>query len=335
MISFPAVLFVLLSTSGGNLARRAELEVVGPVQDLVLSLGSAGESRLLGELLPGERVSISVPLPARDAAPRIVPEIRWSGGEGLDAGSEGRGRVRFLGWSEDLAAKAIDALPPGLRARSRPPLSPPEVLLPRASLALLPACLVVGLALRRRAVLSLLFAGFASGALLGLGWPREGRAEREVIVLEGDAQNPSGLAVKATWESARLSADELGDAVVETSREDARVVWTGSLSGAGTWSAFARNSAIYVQTAVEAPEEVFRREANGGRDLAEAWVREEGVWTARGPWPHGTPLPAIEVGSAPPGWIVAGLPQGVSVLVGRASAPERSKSATWVRETGF
>jgi hypothetical protein len=335
MITVPALLLVLLSTSGGNLARRAEIEAVGPVKELVLSLGSAGETRLLGELLPGERTPISVPLPARDAAPRIVPEIRWSGGEGLDQGSEGRGRVRFLGWSEDLAAKAIDALPPGLRARSRPPLSPPEVLLPRASLALLPACLVVGLALRRRASLSVLFAAVASGALLGLGRPREGPAEREVIVLESDAQSPSGLAIAATWESAQLSADDLRDAVVETSKEEARLVWTGSLSGTGSWSAFARNSAIYVELAVEARAEDFRRERNGGRDLAEAWVREDGVWTARGPWPLGAPLPPSRPGPPPPGWIVSGLPQGISVLVGRASTPERSRSATWVRETGF
>lgn len=338
MISVPLALMILLSTPGGNVARRAEIEVVGPVEDLVLSLGAAGETRLLGELLPGERVRLSVPLPARDEAPRIAPEIRWSGGEGIDPESAGRGRVRFLGWSEDLAAKRIEELPPGLRARSRPPLSPPEVLLPRASLALLPACLVVGLALRRRAVLSLAFAAVASGALLALGRPREGRAEREVIVLDRDSHSPTGLALTATWERAQLAADDLADVVVATSKEEVRLVWTGPLSGAGPWSALARGSAIYVERAFEAGTEDFQREGNRGRELAEAWVREDGAWTARGPWALGAPLPPSRDGPRPPGWIVSGLPQGVSVLVGRARTADRSERAdrgVWVRETGF
>ena len=65
--------------------------------------------------------------------------------------------------------------------------------------------------------------------------------------------------------------------------------------------------------------------------LERAWLRESGAsgWTALGPWLRGAPLPSPPVstsGSAtpgpaaesadPPGWLVAGLPQGVSALVG-------------------
>src|SRR5262249_5244736 len=54
---------LLAAVAGGNLARWGDVEVAGPVRDLVVSLGSAGEARLVGRLLPGERERIAVPLP--------------------------------------------------------------------------------------------------------------------------------------------------------------------------------------------------------------------------------------------------------------------------------
>jgi hypothetical protein len=55
-------------------------------------------------------------------------------------------------------------------------------------------------------------------------------------------------------------------------------------------------------------------------DLEEAWLRGEGeaLWVPLGAWKRGDPLPSPAVGPAgdPPGWLVAGLPQGRSALVG-------------------
>jgi hypothetical protein len=312
----------------GNLARWADVEVSGPVRDLVVSLGSAGEARLAGELLPGERQRIAVPLPVRDASAAVAPQIGWNPSAGADPESAGRGSARFLGYREDRASARIEDLPPGLRARTRPPIGPVEPRLRAASLALLPACLVVGLLLRRRSGAALLFAVSGSAAVLFLGWPRGAQPGRKLVVLETDADSGAGLEVTATWERARAPQAELEDCVVESSNDAARVVWTRPLGSAGEWTATAHGSALWLLRA-------FARGAGGDRALAETWLREDGEWTARGPWRPGQPLPPPVPGPPPPGWLAAGLPQGIPVLVGRAADGSGPGEELWVRETGF
>ena len=65
------------------------------------------------------------------------------------------------------------------------------------------------------------------------------------------------------------------------------------------------------------------REQNGVFDLEQVWLRESGEseWTALGPWPPARPLaePPRERSAGrvdPPGWLIAGLPQGPGALVG-------------------
>lgn len=68
------------------------------------------------------------------------------------------------------------------------------------------------------------------------------------------------------------------------------------------------------------------REQNGVFDLEQVWLRESGEseWTALGPWLRHAPLPSPPENSAggsagrvdPPGWLIAGLPQGPGALVG-------------------
>ena len=80
---------------------------------------------------------------------------------------------------------------------------------------------------------------------------------------------------------------------------------------------------------------LLQPEVNTFGDLAEVYVRDAaGAWTAHGPWARGAPLPAAgpaagatsgsnpapAAGNAPPGWLAAGLPQGVRVLVARLGA---------------
>jgi len=334
ILAWLAPLVPLAPVANGNLARWADVEISGPVRDLVISLGSAGEARLAGELLPGERQRIAVPLPVRDASAAVAPQIGWTPSAGADPESAGRGSARFLGYREDRASARIEDLPPGLRARTRPPIGPVEPRLRAASLALLPACLVVGLLLRRRSGAALLFALVGSAAVLFLGWPRGAQPGRKLVVLETDAGSAEGLEVTATWERARASQAELEDRVVESSNDAARIVWTrqlgsgGELGPAGEWTATARGSALWLLRALA-------RGAGRDRALAETWLREDGEWTARGPWRPGQPLPPPVPGPPPPGWLAAGLPQGIPVLVGRAAERSGPGEELWVRETGF
>ncbi len=314
----------------GNLARLGDVDVTGPVRDLVLSLGSAGETRLQGELLRGEHVRLAVPLAQRDAVAELAPEARWLGDD--DAAVD-RGRVHFLGWRVDRAVQAIEALPPGLRSRSRPALVAPEIRLPRAALAFLPACLVAGLALRRRSLASFAVAVVGSGIVLGLAWPKQLGRLQEITVLETDADADAGLSVTASWERTSASDAELEDEVVEVARDGTRTVWAGSFARGGAWSATAPGSALLVLRRFEAAGERFRRDRNGARALAETWVREDGAWTARGAWARDQPLPPARNGAPPPGWLAADLPQGVAVLLGRTEGP--ANAAVWIRETGF
>ncbi len=324
--------FLLLVSE--NRARLAEIEIAGPVRDLALWLGAAGETRLAGELLSGERVRLVVPLPVREPAGSLRPELRWEGSDSLDSPGESRGSARFLGWSPDLAAAELERLPPGVRARSRPPVEPPEIRAPWAALAVLPACFVLGIALRRRRVASLALAIAGSGLVLGLAWPRVARAPRNVTVLESDAESPLGLEVRATWEQIEVGAADLERAVLEVLPAEARILWTGSLPRDAAWRASSSGSALFLLRPFERSEHACIREENRSRPLAETWVREDGEWTARGPWSVGVPLPPPEEGPPPPGWLVAGLPQGVPVLLGRARA-EAPGEVVWIRATGF
>jgi hypothetical protein len=52
--------------------------------------------------------------------------------------------------------------------------------------------------------------------------------------------------------------------------------------------------------------------------LEAAWRRDEaGIWTSRGPWAFGEPLPEPIGPGEPPAWCVLGLPSGAPALVGR------------------
>jgi len=335
LASFPST-----GTTTANLARIADVEVQGPVRDLVLALGSAGEARLEGGLLEGERLHLSVPLPLGNSHVSVTPELRWTPGDPTEEEVGRRGRARFLGWRADLACEAIERLPPGLRSRSRPPISAPEVRVPLASLALLPALFVLGLGLRRRRAASILLSGVGSIAVLALGWPRAAREPTRVTILESDAQAAAGLALSATWERASISASDLELTCLEASKQDARIVWTGGISGSasGRWSVLARGSALYLLRPLDPGTAVFSADVNRRLALIETWVREEGSWTSRGPWTLGEPLPApADRGreSAPPGWLVAGLPQGIPVLLGRAAASEGPGETVWIRQTGL
>jgi hypothetical protein len=318
----------------GTGVRIAEIDVVGPVSGLVLDSGAAGESRSARAFEAGERLRITVPVPVEDAEAPVAPLVRWTREESFEEGSVARGSARFVGWRADRAAEAIAALPPGLRARTRPPLGAPDVHASAAELALLPACFVLGLALRRRRAAAPAIGIAGAAIVLALGWPRDATPASAASVLECDAQSDSALEVAASFARIDLPLADLETCVVEIPEARARVVW--SQTDGDLWTASAPDASIVVLRRVDLGGKTWTRERNGALALAEAWLREEGTWTARGPWDASAPLPGPRDGAPPPGWLQAGLPQGIPILLGRIEeARGDARALRFVRLTGF
>ena len=137
--------------------------------------------------------------------------------------------------------------------------------------------------------------------------------------------------ISASFARASATVDELQGTILQTGQERTRLVWTQADEG-DTWNASASGSAIYLLRKVELGEGGYTRAENRNRPLAETWLREDGAWTARGPWPVGHPLPGPREAPPPPGWLEAGLPQGVPILLGRV---EDSPTGMFVRLSGF
>ncbi len=308
--------------------RIAELDVVGPVGGLVLDSGSAGETRFSQAFRSGERLRVSAPVAVVDAAAPVPPAIRWSRDGDLEEAAPGS--VRFARWREDRAAEDLAALPPGLLARPRPPVSPPEVRASRATLALLPACFGVGLAVRRRRAVALLVGILGAAVLLAAGWPRGSRQLAVAGVVECDAGSEGSLWVSASFGRVSATVDELESALLETAEEGRLLVFSQAEEG-DSWTASVTGTPIYLVRKVELGEAGYTRERTRNRRLAEAWVREDGAWTSRGSWPVGEPLPGPRDAPPPPGWLEAGLPQGVPILIGRVA----DEPTLFVRISGF
>jgi len=305
----------------GSRGRIGEVEVVGPVRDLVISLGQSGETRLEGVLLAGERVRLRVPLAARgEGEPVVVPRLTWPA---EDPGEPG-GSARFLGWSAE--GSPLDRLPPGIRSRPRPPVGPPSTSLPPAALALLPACFLLAVYARERRAVSLLVSLAGAALVLALSRARD-PASAGATVIELARGSDLALEVRASFAAASVDEALLPSTALEVEPEGARVVWTGSFHPGVAWRARSPGCAMYLLQAHDAGEKRF--------PLAEAWVRDEGEWTSRGAWSMESPLPPPRPGPPPPGWLSSGLPQGVSVLLGRIETGVGGRGEAWIRYTGI
>ncbi|MFN0007083.1 MAG: hypothetical protein ACKVXR_04175 [Planctomycetota bacterium] len=317
MIHFLLIAGSLLGSRG----RIGEVEVVGPVRDLVISLGQSGETRLEGGLLAGERVRLRVPLPARgEGEPDVVPRVTWLAEDPADPA----GSARFLGWSTQESP--LDRLPPGLRSRPRPPVGPPSTSLPLAALALLPACFLLAILARERRAVSILVSLAGAALVLVLSRARDPASDSATVIELADGSDLV-LEVRASFAAAEVDSADLPSTALEVDPEGAPVVWVGSLVPGAPWRARAPGSTIYLLQARDAGEEPF--------SLAESWIREDGEWTARGAWRTGSPLPPPRAAPAPPGWLSSGLPQGIPVLLGRLVSGARGRGEAWIRFTGF
>jgi hypothetical protein len=312
------------ANAGESRIAWAEVELRGPLSELVLAHARAGTTeprpgadrlRFTGALAEGETRTLAVPVPVRASTRASTPAFTWDVG----AEEETRGRARFVRWLPETES-ASAALAPALRARPRPPVqtSAPEV--PAAALLALAAGSLVVAALRRRAWLALaaaLVSGSVAAALVRAG-PRELAARTRV--LEGAAGEVRWLAVTSGSERLALGADELAAAFeVAVEPPDAPLEVEFPLRAGEPVRLAAPRARIHVLSA--APAEAWSTAHNALGAFERSWLRAGGAWSVRGAWGSGAALPAAGEGTPAPGWLTAGLPQGVDVFVGEFARP--------------
>jgi hypothetical protein len=299
----------------------AEVALEGPLGGVVLDMGAGGETRLVGALLSGETRRLVVPLPARTESERFTPSIHVTPLAGFTA--DERGAVRFVRWLEPAGA-GIESLPPGLRARARPPVSRDVVRPSTAALLALAAVgvAILGLAERARAALFAALAG--SAAIAWISPVRASEFEAHVALVEADAASTPWLDVEAAADELEL-APPLDFVSIEVWPPASRLVWRMSLDPEPTLDVSGRDVRLYRLALFDPGDARIDRTKNDFAPLRESWVREGGEWRSHGAWPLGEPLPpALDPPSdGPPGWLASGLPQGPAILIGRID-PDRS-----------
>lgn len=350
MIALAAVLLSTLATRGGSAGAKSspvaispqpdpadagaavvEVRLEGPLEAVELDRGGR-TTRIVGELGPGERRTVSAPLSL------------WSPVERTDQIPEGLS-IRVLPEESIGDAVIVDVAPPRpdlwscglpttLTMRSRPPLAPPVPRPDSTRLLLVAAGAAVALALRKRPILALVCGSALAAALLVL--PAAPLGSGSVSVLEGDARTGDWVHVRGAIGVIELAPGHLpwDDALRAGEPPHWRVVLTPGapvrwfLEGAGAW--------LYLIELLATPPR-WTREGSDGLALTRAWIREPaGGWEDHGAWPRGAPLPEpVEQQASPPGWLAAGLPQGVSVLLGRLAIEAEASEETWVRVVGF
>jgi hypothetical protein len=311
----------------------ADVELSGPFEGATLDAGTAGRTRIEGRLLDGETRILRVPVPVRSQTLRVPPRIHLDGdGGALDAEN---GRAMFVGWRDDAAVES--GLPATLRARSRPPL---EWTAPRptaASLAILAAGFLLGLSLLRRPIAALAVSAVCATCASVLRVRTDEGAVRRTTVFEGAADSDAWLEVEAGRERMRIAGAEMVH--VESEPHDARILCDVALENAGEWEVRAPRAVLYRLSPFSPGARSIALAGNAWSDLAAAWTREGGEWSAHGEWTLGTPIPPPIHAPPPPGWLLSGLPQGTDVLIARVrgsvSAREAEANPIYLRVSGL
>lgn len=296
-----------------------ELELDGPTVGVELGPASL-PSRVQVALVAGERRRVRVPFIRPLAQEGLAAPQVLSGALDSDA-LEG---VRVPGRFEDL--------PMALRLRSLPPI---ESRLPRPlpiHMAWLGAALLVVLGLRRRPAAALL-AGAGAGLLLLVLPAGAGGGPSFVRVLEGDGESGRWLEVRGAADRLELGAQERGWLEVQPADRPAELR-TREERGALRSEIVALGATVHLRRERVAPVRPTR-DGSGGYRFLRVWLREPGAgWQERGAWSGDGPLPpARPEGGDPPGWLAAGLPQGVPILVGELESLEGEPS--WLRLAPF
>lgn len=311
----------------GNRLRFGSVVLAGPLEHAALTTEDGSRTCIDGVLRAGERRVLRAPFAAGRTSPAREPQV-------VDGGAG----VVFESWEPDSPGP-LAALPGALRARVRPPVAAGEVRVPLPVWAILVGAFWAGLGLRRKPYVALVV-GLAGA--LGTSWLLARLARptgAPVRVLEGLASGVPWLRVDAGTGELRLSE---GSERLETEPAWAPLEFAVTLGGDAGERVSARapeGTALYALAALEPGERAFEARGNTWGALVESWVRSpSGEWSAHGRWARGTPLPApAAAGTAPPGWLASGLPQGTGVLIGRLAPGSfgEGDGPTWVRSSGF
>ena len=316
-----AALLLAAPHAGQNRAWPFDVLLRGPLERVEIDFGEEGAVRVVGPLLAGEELELTLPAPVRSPLGRAglggiaIPRPRV----------EGEGSAEVRGWHRPARSADPELWPGEWRIRSRPAV-PGAV--PRATgsgLALLAVAFLLGLAWRRSRIRGPAVAIVIGGVLLVVA-AGEVPVAGEVRVLEAGS---------GSWWEVHAGRDRL---------EARELLWLEVLPDGRAVDLEVRLTEP--RTIARSPGAVLSRirplEAPGVPDPdlfgwgrpEPTWHRApEGGWSTRGAWRwgEGPPPPAAKPAADPPGWLMAGLPQGVEVLLGRF---EDDDGGAWLRVTG-
>jgi len=312
LLVFTPALASAADSLGEVTPRMAVVEVEGPMSGGTIRLGDHLTTVVL-QLESGETRRLRVPFSATQAELDTLE---------LDFDFEG-GTARFLEWEAPGAEQRWERLPAGLRGRPIPAPSGVRARPTPLAFGMLAGGLLLVYLLRSRPVICVLVGGGAAVLLVLLPAVEEVGSSR-TVVLEGDSRSGSWIRI------------EVRDGVLEVELE--RLLRLGVVPGGAAvdWvvQPGSPGPAIFKASVRSTPgarlvsAEAFERPLlSGGGEATLGLVDFRASWTraatsgaeieARGAWPSGEPLPAIRADDPPPGWLVAGLPPGTEVLLGR------------------
>jgi len=288
----------------------ARFEALGVVSEVRLEL-AAGETRNL--LLPFGGGSVGSLEPAVAAAAlqaRVTPSAGWATVRALEADGPG-------------------PAPRGLTRRGRPPVAPERPSPDRARWLILVGGVVVLAGVRKRPRAASATGAVTAALLLALpAAPLEGRSLRGI---DGDFARDHWIEVRSANEQLELPAGPGGWFEV---RGAAAGEWL--VEEAGRWVLRAAGGEVHSlrESAAVPVDPATGRPIHALRDV---WTRTaDGRWTEREDWGLGEAFPpeaaASSTAAGPTGWLAAGLPQGVTVLV---AAPLGPGAPDWLRITAL
>ncbi len=309
VLTLVSALAVLAPLRAQNRVAFAEVEIEGPFQRAVVLAGEAGSTLVEGAVGVGETRRVLVPIPVDPDIGRREPTL-----------AAGSARTRFIGWKE--RDERLAQLPAALRARPAPLAEPARVRASVATLLVLAAAAIVGLWLARSWRAALALATVASIPAFLLARAAFDRDVHAVEVLDGVAGSSTWQRTRAAWDEIVLPSRGASFDLVTVPMHSLKIA--APLDLALPTRARARSTQLIATWPESWPEDALARTSNDLAPLAAAWMREEGNWTFRGPWELGAALGPAVPGGPPPGWLVAGLPQSVEILVGQVAGAARS-----------
>jgi hypothetical protein len=282
------------------------LALEGPLTAVRLELPGMGSTELRLNLVRGESLRLSVPLPAG----ALVGAGVWA--------VEGGGTANATG----VAALARPSSEP---LRGRPPAPGGSRTLPIGALAALLAGAAAVAGLRRKLGQACLASVLAAAGALLLGSAGGSPPDLRVRVLDGEL----GVAAWTLTDGVRgeLEISAWAGAQVWSEPEGRPWHWRGELSepaGKPRWWLELERAASWVRAELRPGMRVLAPELNGWGKLDAVWSRSDGApWAFHGAWEQGQALPEARAESdleSLPSWLAGGLPAGRGALLARLAA---------------